>query len=198
MADINLLPTDAKSSDNLGAIQKKLTFGSILILAVVAVFTVVTLVMFTQAKSQETQLKDRLEKAASDVGANQLAEELLTVVNKKADSANKIIDGRIIYTDVVTKIAELMPTDVYFNDLKISDTKLSTTAKAKTSADVANLVSSFVTSDEGKKLFSSVNIDSLATDEKGNYSFSVSMQLNQPKTQASVGGAQPTADSKNQ
>lgn len=198
MADINLLPTDEKSSDNLGAIQKKLTFGSILILAIVAIFTVVTLVMFTQAKSQETQFKNRLEKAASDVGANQLAEELLTVVNKKADSANKIIDGRIIYTDVVTKIAELMPTDVYFNDLKISDTKLSTTAKAKTSADVANLVSSFVTSEEGKKLFSSVNIDSLATDEKGNYSFSVSMQLNQPKTQASTGAAQPTADSKNQ
>lgn len=181
MADINLLPSEEKTSDSLNSLQKKLTVVSVVVLAVVAVFTVVTLILFTNVKGRETQLKADIEKAAGDVAANKATEELLTVVSKKATSANKVILGRLIYTDVITKTAELMPKDVYFSDLKITGAKLSTSAKAKTSADVANLVSSFVTSEEGKKLFSSISIDSLATDSDNNYAFTVSMQINETK-----------------
>lgn len=184
MADINLLPSEEKTSDSLNSLQKKLTIFSVLVLAVVAVFTVVTLILFTTAKSKETQLNADIQKATEKVVANQITEGLLTVVSKKATSANKAISGRLIYTDVITKTAELMPPDVYFNDLKITGSKLSTSAKAKTSADVANLVSSFVTSEEGKKLFSSISIDSLATDADNNYAFSVSMQINDTKPAA--------------
>lgn len=181
MAEINLLPSEEKTSDSLNSLQKKLTILSVVVLVVVAVFTVVTLVLFTTAKTRESQLKADIEKAAGEVAANKLTEDLLTVVSKKAISANKVISGRLIYTDVITKIAELMPKDVYFSDLKIAGSKLTTSAKAKTSADVANLVSSFVTSEEGKKLFSSISIDSLATDADNNYAFSVSMQINETK-----------------
>lgn len=189
MADINLLPSEEKTSDSLNSLQKKLTIFSVLVLAVVAVFTVITLVLFTTAKARENQLKADIEKSASEVAANKTSEELLTVVSKKAQSANKAISGRLIYTDILTKTAELMPKDVYFSDLKISGSKLSTSAKAKTSADVANLVSSFVTSEEGKKLFSSISIDSLATDADNNYAFSVSMQVNSVKTSEASSGA---------
>ncbi len=181
MADINLLPSEEKSSDTLNSLQKKLTIFSVAVLAVVAVFTVVTLISFTTAKSAESQLKVDIEKATGDVAANKTTEGLLTIISKKVTSANKVISGRLIYTDVLTKMAELMPTDVYFSDLKITGAKISTSAKAKTSADVANLVSSFVTSDEGKKLFSSISIDSLATDSENNYALCVSMQVNEHK-----------------
>lgn len=181
MADINLLPSEEKSSDSINALQKKLTIVSVIVLAVVAVFTVVTLLLFTAAKNRETGLKADIEKAAGDVAANKITEDLLTVVAKKATSANKVILARLIYTDVLTKTAELMPPGVYFSDLKITGSKMSTSAKAKTSADVANLVSSFVVSEEGKKLFSSISIDSLATDSENNYAFSVSMQINENK-----------------
>lgn len=184
MADINLLPSEEKTSDSLNSLQKKLTIVSVAVLAVVAVFTVVTLILFSTAKSKETQLNADIQKATEKVVAGKITEDLLTVVSKKATSANKAILGRLIYTDVITKTAELMPPDVYFNDLKITGSKLSTSAKAKTSADVANLVSSFVTSEEGKKLFSSISIDSLATDAENNYAFSVSMQINDTKPAA--------------
>ncbi len=189
MADINLLPSEEKASDSLNSLQKKLTIVSVLVLAVVALFTVVTLILFTTEKGRESQLKADIEKSASQVAAKKSTEELLTVVSKKASSANKAIAARMIYTDIITKTAELMPKDVYFNDLKINGSKLSTSAKAKTSADVANLVSSFVTSDEGKKLFSSISIDSLATDADGNYAFSVSMQINDAQSGVSGQGA---------
>ncbi len=189
MADINLIPAEEKTSDSLASLQHKLTIFSVLLLAVVAVFTIVTLVMFTQLKSQETALNERISKAATAVSSNQLSEWLLSTVSKKADSANKVLASRLLYTDVLTKTAELMPQGVYFSDFKLSGTKVTTSAKAKTSADVANLVSSFVTTDQGKKLYSSISIDSLASDDKGNYAFSVSMEL---APSASQGGTAPS------
>ncbi len=177
MADINLIPAEEKTSDALASVQQKLTIASLVMLVAVAVFTVVTLVMFTQTKALETSLNSRISKATTDVSANKLSEWLLSTVSKKTESANKVLGSRLLYTDVLTKTAELMPQGVYFSDFKISGTKVSTSAKARTSADVANLVSSFVTTDEGKKLFSSLSIDSLASDDKGNYAFSVSMEI---------------------
>ena len=178
MADINLLPTEEKSSEGFNSLQKKLTIFSVVILVAVAAFTVTTLVLFTAAKSSESKLKARIDDAAGSVTSNQLTEELLTVVDKKASSATQVLDSRLLYTDILTKTAELMPTDVYFSDLKVTGTKITTNAKAKTSADVANLVSSFVTSEQGKKLFSSVSIDALGTDQDSHYTFSVSMVIN--------------------
>jgi Tfp pilus assembly protein PilN len=189
MAEINLLPSEEKISDSLNALQKKLTIVSVLVLAAVAVFTIVTLVMFTAAKSQETKLNADIVKAGDEVASHKATEELLTVVSKKAVSANKVISSRLNYTEIITKTAELMPVGVFFSDLKISGTKLTTSATAKTSADVANLVSSFVTSTEGKKLFANISIDSLTTNADNNYIFSVSMQVNDTKTQEASKGA---------
>lgn len=178
MTDINLLPSEDKVSEKLSSIQKKLTAFSVVVLGVVAAFTVATLVMFTAAKADEGKLKERVGAAAGDVSSQQLTEELLTVVDKKTESASKIIASRLLYTEILKKTAELMPLGVAFSDLKIDGVKMSASAKAATSADVANLVSSFVSSEEGKKLFSSISIDSLATDTEGKYTFSVSMQVN--------------------
>lgn len=190
MADINLLPVEEKASESLSSLQKKVSMLSVFVLAVVAVFTVLVLVMFTAVKSEERKLKSRVELAASEVNSNQLAEELLTVVDKKAESANKVIASRLLYTEILRKTAELMPLGVSFSDLKISGSKMSANATAATSADVANLVSSFVTSEEGKKLFSSMSIDSLATDEENRYSFSVSMVVNQISSSEATEGAE--------
>jgi len=181
MTDINLLPSEDKVSEKLSSFQKKLTAFSVVVLGVVAVFTIATLVMFTAAKAQESKLNERVGVAAGEVSAEQLTEELLTVVDKKTESATKVIASRMLYTEVLKKTAELMPLGVAFSNLKIDGATMSASATAATSADVANLVSSFVTTDEGEKLFSSMSIDSLATDAEGKYTFSVTMQVNRPE-----------------
>lgn len=182
MAEINLMPTEGKSSESLNKLQKNLTVLSVFVLVVVAVATVATLILFTSLKSEEAKQKKRVGDASTKVSSYQTSEELLTVVSKKAEIADKALSSRLIYTDIINKVATLMPTNVYFGDLKIDGNKMSTSAKAKTSADVAKLVSNFVSSDEGKKLFSSVTIDSLASVSDAEtkqlvYSFSVSMQF---------------------
>ena len=83
MADINLLPTEEKTSEGLDSLQKKLTIFSVIVLAVVAVFTVTTLILFTAAKATESKLKARIEDAAASVNSNQLSEELLTLIMVK-------------------------------------------------------------------------------------------------------------------
>lgn len=182
MAEINLMPTEGKSSENLSKIQKTITVASVFVLVVVAVCTVATLVMFTTLKSEEAKQKGRVEEASTKVNSYQTKEELLTVVSKKVDIADKALSSRLIYTDILKKLANLMPTNVYFGDLTITGDKMTTSAKAKTSADVAKLVSNFVSSEDGKKLFSSVTIDSLASVSDPEtkqlvYSFSLSMQV---------------------
>ena len=187
MTEINLMPTEGKSSEGLKKAQNKITIVSVFVLVVVAVATVATLVLFTSLKNEEAKQKKRVSEASTKVSSYQTSEELLTVVGKKAEIADKALSSRLRYTDIINKVATLMPTNVYFGDLKIDGNKMSTSAKAKTSADVAKLVSNFVSSDEGKKLFSSVTIDSLASvsDPETNqlvYSFSVSMKLVDSKT----------------
>lgn len=178
MTDINLLPSEDKVSEKLSSLQKKLTVFSIVVLGAVSVFTITTLVMLTAAKDKEKELKARVRVATDEVTSQQLTEELLTVVDKKVETASKARASRIIYTNVLRRTAELMPTGVFFSDLRIDGLKLSSGSTAKSSSDVANLVSSFVTTDEGKKLFTSMSVDSLATTVDGEYAFSVSMQVN--------------------
>lgn len=178
MADINLLPSEEKVSEKLGSLQKKFTFFSVFVMVVVAAATVATLFMFTAVKAEETKLTERHKKAAEEVNSHLLSEELLTVIDKKAESATKARSSRLVYTNILRRTAELMPLGVSFEDLKVDGLKMSAGASASSSAEVANLVSSFVTSDEGKKLFTSMNIDSLSTDKDGQYRFGVSMQLN--------------------
>lgn len=182
MAEINLMPTEDKASEGLHKLQKKLSVVSVLVLCVVAAFTVVTLVMYTSAKAEEAKLKVRIEKAAVEINSQKSAEELITVIGKKTEVADRAISTRLVYTDILNRMAALMPQNVYFGDLKVDGNKISTSAKAKTSADVAGLVSSFVSSDEGKKLFSSVTIDSLASASDPAtsqliYTFSLTLQV---------------------
>lgn len=193
MADINLMPSEGRSSESLNKVQKNLTIFSVAVLVIVAVFTIATLIFFTSEKAEQTKQAKRIEAAAAQVNSYQSSEELLTVIGKKADLADKALSSRLIYTDILNKIATLMPQNVYFGDIKIDGNTVSTSAKAKTSADVAGLVASFVSSDEGKKLFSSVTIDSLASVPDADtkqliYSFSVSMQLVGPQAVSQTGG----------
>ncbi len=188
MADINLLPSEEQISTQLAAWQKRISIFSVVVLVAVAAFTVFTLVMFTRVKAEEEKLNARIATAAGEVNANQLSEELLTVVDKKTDTAAKAIGLRLLYTEVLKKTAELMPTGVAFSNLTIDGDEMKASATANTSADVAKLVSYFVTTEEGKKLFASLNIDSLASDAEGKYAFSVSMKMNQGAVQAPISG----------
>ncbi|KKR78301.1 MAG: hypothetical protein UU23_C0001G0065 [Candidatus Curtissbacteria bacterium GW2011_GWA1_40_9] len=188
MADINLLPSEEQASSQLVSLQKKLAVFSVFVLVVAAAFSVATLVMFTAAKEKENRLNERIGGAAAQVNSHQLAEELLTVVDKKTDSASKAIASRLLYTEVLKKTAELMPTGIAFANLSIDGVEMKASATANTSADVAKLVSYFVTTEEGKKLFASLNIDSLATDVDGKYAFSVSMKMNQAAVQVPLEG----------
>lgn len=188
MAEINLMPSEERGSEDLNKLQKKLSVFSVVVLAVVALFTIVTLVLFTTSKTEEAKQKVRIEKAEAEINSQQSTEELMAVVGEKVQIADKAISTRLVYTDILNKLASLMPQNVYFGDLKIEGNKITTSAKAKTSADVASLVSSFVSSEEGKKLFSSVTIDSLASvsDSGTNqliYSFSLTLQVAGPGVQ---------------
>ncbi len=170
MADINLIPQETAKSEDFDKLRSKLTVISIIILVLTAVGAIVTLAFFAYLVSQRENLISRVEQASATVNSYKENEELLVVAKDKSSTAAKIISSRLDQVNIFTTLAQIIPKNVYFSDIKITahDTQIS--GKAKSSADIAGLISSLLSS-EGAKVISGVSVNSLSSDETGQYTF---------------------------
>ena len=176
MAEINLLPVEEKEAERFKLLQKRLTVASVVFLVVTAILTLATLIFFTSVSRTRQNLNERVEETSTKINSLKSTEELIVVIKKKAQAADKILNLRTDYPEVFERLSQLIPQGVYFTDLKVSADKMIFSGRAKTSADVAGLVSSLLSA-EGSKAVSGVTVDSLISDEKGVYSFVITTQL---------------------
>src|SRR3990167_3992439 len=175
MSDINLVPQEEKATEHFESLKKRLSAASVVLLVLTAVLTLGVLVFFTTQVSKRTQLLSQVEENAQAINNYESQEELLVVVKDKVGPAEQILGQRVEYHQTFEDLAKLVPVGVYFTDIKFVQGKISMNGKAKTSADVAGLVSSLL-STEGSKIISNVTIDTLAADETGSYTFSMQAQ----------------------
>lgn len=176
MADINLLPIEERSARNLEAAQSKLALVSTIFLVITALFTLGTLGFFVTLTNQRSRLLVGIEEASATIDSLKATEELVVVTKGKASNAAKILGSRTDYSSFFKKFSGLVPEGVYFSDIRFTGSKISLVGKARTSTDVAGLVSAFV-STEGSSIISGISVESLSSDETGVYSFSMSAQL---------------------
>lgn len=176
MADINLLPSEERAHEQFALLQKRLSIFAIALLGVTAIATLVTLVLYTSSVSKRTRLVSEIEDSSKRIEDTKANEELIVVVKEKAQAGDKILSSRTNHPEIFDKLALLIPTGVYFTDVKFAQNKAAISGKASSSANVAGLISSLL-STEGTKLFSSVTMDSLSSDESGVFTFSMSLQL---------------------
>lgn len=176
MANINLLPTEEKSAANFGFVQKKFLVGSVAVIVITGLVTFGILGFFSIEASKRKDLNSQVELSVSEINSYKPVEELLVIIHDKVSDGQKIIDGRVDVNQVFTNLSKLIPREVYFSDVKFAGDKIAFTGKAKTSADAAGLFSSLV-STEASKIFSDVNMESLSSDEKGNYAFTLSLKI---------------------
>jgi len=176
MAEINLLPVEERAHEQFLLLSKRLSIASIVLLVFTAVFTLATLVLFTSLVSARSDLVTKVEENSSKINELKASEELITVVQEKASAADKLLTARINHKTIFESLSQLIPQGVYFSDIRFSGDKVSISGKAKSYADVAGLASSFL-SDEGRKLFSGVSVDSLSSDETGVFVFAITAQL---------------------
>ena len=175
MSDINLVPQEEKATEHFESLKKRLSAASVVLLVLTAVLTLGVLVFFTTQVSKRTQLLSQVEESAQAINNYKSQEELLVVVKDKVGPAEQILGQRVEYHQTFADLAKLVPVGVYFTDIKFVQGKISMNGKAKTSADVAGLVSSLLSA-EGSKIISNVTIDTLAADETGSYTFSMQAQ----------------------
>ena len=175
MPDINLVPQTEKATEYFESLKKRLSVASVVLLVLTAVLTLGVLVFFTTQVSKRTQLLSQVEESAQAINNYKSQEELLVVVKDKVGPAEQILGQRVEYHQTFADLAKLVPVGVYFTDIKFVQGKISMNGKAKTSADVAGLVSSLLSA-EGSKIISNVTIDTLAADETGSYTFSMQAQ----------------------
>ena len=183
MTDINLVPEEEKIAQGYESLHKKLATAAILLLVLAAVSTLAVLAFFTVLVSKRNSLVSQIEDSSARVNSFKETEDLVFVTKGKAAAAEKVLGSRRDLNNIFAKLAELVPQNVYFTDLKISGAKLDITGRAKTSADMAGLISQLV-SEKGQTIVSNVSIGSLASDESGRYSFTLSTQtISKPKGQ---------------
>lgn len=176
MADINLLPTEERSLRNFEAARGKLTLVSTVSLVATALFTLGTLGFFVTLTTARNQLLSQIEEASGRINSLKATEELAVVTKGKAATASKILSARTNFSNFFEKFSGLVPEGVYFSDIRFTGSKVSFVGKARTSADVAGLVSALVLP-QGSAIVSNVSVDSLSSDETGAYSFSMAAQL---------------------
>lgn len=176
MADINLLPVEEKAQERFLLLQKRLSAISVVMLAIVAIFTLGTLFAFTTMASKRNQLLTLASEAATRIEAYKASEELIVVVKNKASNAVQILGSRTDHPRIFERFSALIPQNVYFTDIKLSSQKIVISGKAKTSADVSGLVSSLL-SPEGSRLVNNLTVDSLSSDETGVYQFALTAQV---------------------
>ena len=175
MSDINLVPIQERSTERFETLKKRLTVVSVILLVLTAAFTLGVLVFFTSQVSKRTQLFANVEDNAQTINNYKSTEELLVVAKDKVGIAEQILAARTDYYQTFNGFAKLVPQGVYFTDIKFLQDKIIMNGKAKSSAEVAGLVSSLLSAD-GSKIISKVTIDSLTADETGTYTFSIAAQ----------------------
>ena len=182
MEEISLLPAEDKKAESFGLLQKRVTAFAVVLLVITAALTLGTLAFFTKLANDRLKLESRVRASSLEINNLKSTEELLVVTKKKISAAIGVLSGRTDYPTILTTLVGLIPQQVNFSDLKISQGSMVFSGKAKSSADVAGLVSSLVSA-EGAKIVSSVTVESLSSvdskdpnDEKA-YSFVMSTKL---------------------
>ena len=176
MADINLIPLEEKAQERAEQLQKRMQFASIGLLVFTAIVTLITLVIYTSSVAKKNNLIAQVDDASAKINQYKSQEELLVVSKDKAAAADKLLAARTDFSSVFKKLATVVPQGVYFTDLRITDAKVVISGKAKTSPDVAGLVSALVSAG-GSDIIRDVTIDSLSSDEFGIYAFVISGKL---------------------
>lgn len=176
MADINLLPIEERSAESFELLRRRLLFGSIGFLVFCAVSALIVLGFLSVLASKRSKLIAEVEASSSDINSLKANEELIVVVKNKAKAADAILSARSNLADVFNKLSALLPQGVYLTDLKMRSGKLVMSGRARTSGDLAGLVSALVSS-RGVEIVSNVSIDSLSSDDQGAYTFIITAQL---------------------
>lgn len=176
MPDINLLPEQERSAESFENLRRKLLFFSVAVLLVTGVLTLSLLVYFSVLSSTKSKLIAGIEISTQEIETLKPVEELIVVAKGKASSSSEILSARRDMSDYLKEFGALVPQGLYFSDLKVAGGKLSASGRARSSNDVAGLISGLVSA-RGSKIVSNVNVDSLSSDEGGIYSFSLNMQV---------------------
>lgn len=176
MTNINLLPEEERAQVSFEGLKQKLSVASVAVLAVAAVLTLGTLIFFTILGRARAGLVLRIEDNSAQINDLKVIEDLVVVVKGKTTLASKITDKGTNVTDIFNKVAEIVPQGVYFTDIKLLTEKVALNGKAKTSSDMAGLISS-LTGSKGVEVLEGVTVDALSSDEKGQYTFAISAKL---------------------
>jgi len=176
--EINLLPEEEREKVSHEALKKRLNFFSVSLLILTAVFLVGTFSYWGIQKHNEGSLKDKIKNKEEEVIKYDQVESLYRVLKDKGQGLLAVFSKQKDFGNLLDRFSQLVPAGVEFSDFSVNETgKMSASGKAASSSEFSNLILTLTDEGKGGQLFSSVSIDSLSRNDKGEYQFSMSGSL---------------------
>jgi len=176
--DINLLPEEEREKAQTEALRKKLNIYSAVVLIITLVALVGTFSFWGVQKRNEQSLRDKIKDKERQVTEYSQVESLHRVLKDKAQGLVAIFSKQDDFGRLLDQFSQLIPSGVSLDDFSVNEIgKLTASGKAASSFEFSNFLLTLTDEGKGGQLFSSVSVDSLARNEKGEYQFSMSGSL---------------------
>lgn len=176
--DINLLPEEEREKASQEALRKRLSIFSVVILIITVIALVSTFSFWGVQKRNEQSLKDKIKDKERQVTEYNQVESLHRVLKDKSQGLISIFSKQKDFGQLLDQFSQLIPSGVSLSDFSANETgKLTAAGKAASSSEFSNFLLTLTDKEKGGNLFSSVSIDSLSRNDKGQYQFSMSANL---------------------
>ncbi|OGD86191.1 hypothetical protein A2Z23_03180 [Candidatus Curtissbacteria bacterium RBG_16_39_7] len=176
--DINLLPPEEKEKASEEALRKRLNVFSILILVIIGVAIVATFAFWGIQRRNEGSLKDTIKDKERQVTEYIEVERLRRILKDKSQGLMSIFSKQKDFGQLMDQFSLLIPSGVAISDFSANEAgKLTATGKAASASEFSNFLLTLTDEEKGGNLFSTVSIDSLSRNDKGQYQFSLSAAL---------------------
>jgi len=172
--DINLLGSKRKNTFAQNKIAFFLTLSSYILLILVFSFSI-ALFILNKFSSYEKLEKEKSFVVSELSRYDPKAGKFVFVSSRLLDISN-LISRRAYYDKIIELLAKMIPQDVDLESLTISNKSISMSFSSKNLESINSLFDNLVESAQ-KKVFIKINLSGLSSNESGNYSFSLLLNL---------------------
>src|SRR5690242_10464751 len=154
---INLLPRDSFESSRLGVVLEwALSFGKWAVIVTQLIVMLAFLYRFTLDR-QLTDLRKNIAKNVAVVKSYEQVERDYSLAQKRVEFVKPLIAEQQVMDQIITRLAEMTPSDVWLERLSISNTQVAFTAYARS----LNGFSQLLTSLQKDPFYTSINVSKI-------------------------------------
>jgi hypothetical protein len=175
---INLLPRVELESESQLKTKKWLATGSTLILITLSLILIILLVIQIKIRSDEEQINSSIIILEEKINSERDREAAIYALKTKLSVVTKILSEPARASEIIQFLDENSPSGVMLTNITLPDNKtVSFSGNAVDALSFGTLLSNLLHEDRGKRIFSTLKLDTLNLGKSSEYLFAFSATL---------------------